>query len=259
MPACRDCEHLTEEGTCRIGVKSPDEPLRACVRAIMDRYAALLTADTRVLEVGCGAWSPVHDRARELGCLWEGIDVNQTHIGEPTIATRIASVAAIPFADASFDLVVATQSMEHWEEYRVELLKGLSEVFRVLRPGGWALVNVPIHFHGGYRFVLGDVDGLRGLLEPFADEIVMEPWRLPSDPLPPQRYHLSLYWHKPSLWRRTSYVLDIRARRRDQVPYFDMPPIGTWRHLLRGLRHRGLPHYVTLLVTALTRKALGTE
>lgn len=138
MPSCRECKWLTEEGSCGVG---HSHPLRNCVTAIMLEYAALLQASQNVLEVGCGAWSPLKEQADQVGCRWEGIDVNDTYNGNPTVATKVASVAAIPFDDGEFDLVVATQSMEHWEEYRVDLYKGLSEVFRVLKPGGLALVN----------------------------------------------------------------------------------------------------------------------
>ena len=52
---------------------------------------------------------------------------------------RQGSVYELPYADDSFDLVVSFSMFEHLHEYR----KGLSEVTRVLRPGGLFLLGMP--------------------------------------------------------------------------------------------------------------------
>ncbi len=49
-----------------------------------------------------------------------------------------ADIEALPFADASFDAVVATGVLEY-----ADLSKGLDELARVLRPGGRAVVSFP--------------------------------------------------------------------------------------------------------------------
>jgi ubiquinone/menaquinone biosynthesis C-methylase UbiE len=49
---------------------------------------------------------------------------------------RVGDVSALPFDDESFDLVVSTFSVHHWE--RAE--EGFGEIRRVLRPGGRALI-----------------------------------------------------------------------------------------------------------------------
>ncbi|MCC7104057.1 MAG: methyltransferase domain-containing protein [Chloroflexi bacterium] len=51
----------------------------------------------------------------------------------------IADVRAIPFADASFDLVYSMGTIEHFPDYSV----AVREIFRVLKPGGTAIVGVP--------------------------------------------------------------------------------------------------------------------
>lgn len=43
---------------------------------------------------------------------------------------------ALPFADNSFDIVVSTGSIHHWKNPEA----GLNEVYRVLKPGGYALL-----------------------------------------------------------------------------------------------------------------------
>jgi ubiquinone/menaquinone biosynthesis C-methylase UbiE len=48
----------------------------------------------------------------------------------------VGNVAALPFEDSAFDVVVSTLSMHHWADPAA----GLQEIHRVLRPGGRALV-----------------------------------------------------------------------------------------------------------------------
>lgn len=111
---------------------------------------------SRVLEVGCGSYSLVKVKLAPLST-WEGIDVNSTdRKGNPTVATRIASVGDIPWPKHAFDVVIANQSVEHWHEYGVRISSGLQEIGRVLRPGGRAYINFPIHLHGHRMFVRGD-------------------------------------------------------------------------------------------------------
>jgi SAM-dependent methyltransferase len=52
---------------------------------------------------------------------------------------RQGSVYELPYADASFDLVVSFSMFEHLHEYE----KGLAQVARVLRPGGLFLLGMP--------------------------------------------------------------------------------------------------------------------
>jgi SAM-dependent methyltransferase len=52
---------------------------------------------------------------------------------------RLGDVCAMPWPDASFALVVATDIIEHVDDHE----KAVSEIFRVLKPGGHALITVP--------------------------------------------------------------------------------------------------------------------
>jgi SAM-dependent methyltransferase len=49
-------------------------------------------------------------------------------------------VTAIPQPDASFDVIYCSHVLEHVLADR----KAMSEFYRVLKPGGWAVLNVPI-------------------------------------------------------------------------------------------------------------------
>jgi SAM-dependent methyltransferase len=51
-----------------------------------------------------------------------------------------ADITDLPFPDDSFDVILCSHVLEHVVEDR----KGMRELYRVLKPGGWALVLVPI-------------------------------------------------------------------------------------------------------------------
>ena len=58
---------------------------------------------------------------------------------EPS-ATPSEDLAALSYADASFDLVLTSETLEHVPD----LALALSEIRRVLRPGGWHLFTIPV-------------------------------------------------------------------------------------------------------------------
>jgi SAM-dependent methyltransferase len=94
----------------------------------------------RILDVGCGR-KPYFPLFRPFSSEYVGIDV-KTHA---TLADCAASAEALPFADASFDLVVSTQALG----YVGHLRHALRDIYRVIKPGGQILVSL----HGVYPFV----------------------------------------------------------------------------------------------------------
>ncbi len=98
--------------------------------------AVVATSPTSVLEVGCGTGAFA---ARLAAALPEArvvaVDQSERFV-ELTrsrgVETRVADVQDLPYGDASFDVVAAL-----WMLYHVtDLHLGLSEIRRVLRPGG---------------------------------------------------------------------------------------------------------------------------
>jgi len=95
----------------------------------------------QVLEVGCGTARTLNELATRCGCRCSGIDVRPEMIEKAThrseaagnaISLQVADVQRLPFADASFDLVLA----ESVNVFLPDVSAGLAECYRVLRPGG---------------------------------------------------------------------------------------------------------------------------
>ena len=51
----------------------------------------------------------------------------------------VGDVRAIPFQDGAFDLLYSMGTIEHFPDYRV----AIAEIYRVLKPGGRAIIGVP--------------------------------------------------------------------------------------------------------------------
>jgi SAM-dependent methyltransferase len=111
--------------------------------------AALLEVrPRRVLEVGCGWGELAEWVARETGANLVATDLSPRMVEltrERGLDARLADVQQLPFEDGSFDAAVAA-----WMLYHVpDLDRGLSELARVLRPGGRLVVatNSVLHLH----------------------------------------------------------------------------------------------------------------
>jgi SAM-dependent methyltransferase len=104
---------------------------RALLLLLRDRYD-LASRDARVLHVGPARavmeWLDHQER----------LDYVSADLDSP-IARVHADATDLPFEDASFDFVICVHVLEHIPEDR----KALSEFFRVLRPGGEAIFQVP--------------------------------------------------------------------------------------------------------------------
>src|SRR5579863_6361463 len=102
-----------------------------------------IALDARVLDVGTGTGSNLR-MLRELGFTGvTGLDDSDEAIrfcaSKGFDYVRKGDICAMPFADASFDLVLATDVIEHVDDDR----RAVAEIARVLRSDGVALVTVP--------------------------------------------------------------------------------------------------------------------
>ena len=135
-------------------------------------------APARVLDAGCGTGEFAERVQRELGGDVQAVDLSARMVAltaERGVEARVADIQALPFADGEFDVVAA-----NWVLYHVEdLVQGLAELARVLRPGGalvagtqgrghllnvWELLGDPWQ----PELAFDDVNGLAALERHFA-------------------------------------------------------------------------------------------
>jgi SAM-dependent methyltransferase len=110
-------------------------------RFLFDRLR--LVAGERVLEVGCGTGNLWRDNADRLPPSVSLVltDLSPGMLEEsrrrlagrlPSLELQVADVQSLPFADASFDLALASHMLYHVPDRA----RALAELARVLRPGG---------------------------------------------------------------------------------------------------------------------------
>lgn len=97
----------------------------------------------KFLDVGCGLGF-FASKAGKLGADVYGIDIGERLINisrkrYPKGKFSVASAARLPFKDNSFDLILCTEVIEHVNNQN----KALSEIFRVLKKGGYLVLTTP--------------------------------------------------------------------------------------------------------------------
>jgi len=102
------------------------EPIEKAMRKFSKRF----TPKQSVLDVGCGTKPYAHF----FSCQYTGVD--PLDIVRPDI---VAPAWNIPVPDHSFDGIVLNQSLEHIEK----TAETVSEIKRILKPGGFCIVTVP--------------------------------------------------------------------------------------------------------------------
>lgn len=99
----------------------------------------------RVLNIGCFQGALERHFLKGRCAEFRGVDLNSEAIAfaksfeNDRDFFQIASAEALPFSDASFDVVFILDVLEHVENERATL----SEIFRVLKPGGRLMLSVP--------------------------------------------------------------------------------------------------------------------
>jgi SAM-dependent methyltransferase len=130
----------------------------------------------KVLDIGCGSGQFIEILMQSLGSFESvtGVDVDEAVLREAGTKFQgdsfrfiIASSQALPFEAGSFDLVTISKALHHVENDR----QTLTEMKRVLKPGGYLMVNEMIrdglkasqqsHLH--YHNLRSEIDRLLGV------------------------------------------------------------------------------------------------
>jgi ubiquinone/menaquinone biosynthesis C-methylase UbiE len=135
----------------------------------VEQQARGISAGARVLDVGAGS-CPY--RAMFNHCVYRTHDFEKLkpeqlrgHSGYGTV-DYVGDICSIPVEDASFDVILCTEVLEHVPEP----IRAIQEFARILKPGGKVLLTAPLgsglhqepyHYYGGYtphwyRRFLGD-------------------------------------------------------------------------------------------------------
>ena len=134
----------------------------------------------RLIDVGCGTGDLLAAlAARFPRSELHGVDISTARVRRPLRDGRRVRVAdadvqsGLPFRTSTFDGAFCTEVVEHLKQPQ----RGLEEILRVLRPGGWAVVTVPngtgfAPFHRLGRLVPGR--WLRGKLLPYEHPLVTD-------------------------------------------------------------------------------------
>ena len=186
---CRDCRSYDPGGQrCTIGFGTP---LRKCVVSSVEAHFNNMK-DKQCLELGFGRFMLARNLIRRSGGTWTGVEPKVDRSIEPQIGRGSYGTASdIPFDDETFDLVFGIQSIEHWGQKvhggtPSDYGECLSEIHRVLKPGGSVYFDAPTYFHGHEMFIMADLSRIRAQFSPeLWDDVTIEKWREDHEPLEP--------------------------------------------------------------------------
>jgi ubiquinone/menaquinone biosynthesis C-methylase UbiE len=110
------------------------------------QQSGCIKASKKVLEVGCGIGTIVHWLLQQ-GCQAVGTDISSVAVeyGKrkyPHISLKVESAEQLSYPDEEFDLVMSFDVFEHLSKVDMHL----AEVYRVLKPGGYYLLQTPNKF-----------------------------------------------------------------------------------------------------------------
>lgn len=212
--SCACCPKLhVGKAKCSIPFGSP---VRKCVTAAQEAHLHSLDGKN-LLEIGFGKHSIPRHLAKDAGGTWTGIETMLPMSEKAQLGKGgYGHVADIPFPDNTFDVVTGIQSIEHWDEplpdanLEIGYAAGLREVYRVLKPNGFAYFCAPMHLHGHEMFIAGDIGRIRELFEALPwHRVTIEKWREEYRPL--DRYQTpdkdKSYW-KESVSSYSEELLD---------------------------------------------------
>lgn len=114
------------------------------ILSMLERIRREAPPPRSLLDVGCWDGAATDRYARALGCPASGVEFFEARACEAeargiTVARLDLETSDFPWLDGSMDVVVSNQVFEHLKN----VWRPISEIYRVLRPGGWLVLSVP--------------------------------------------------------------------------------------------------------------------
>ena len=180
----------------------------------------MLRPGDKILEIGCGIGTVVHELSSKghdivgIDISGEAIEYGRKKYGDIRLEVQAAEI--LPYEDESFNVVLSFDLFEHI----AAIDKHISEVRRVLRPGGYYLFQTP----NKYSNIIYEILWTKSLQ-----------WR---------RYHPSL--HSPGQLRRrmARHSFETRFVKMNPINKFTekkLQKLGPLGHILRHVNFRRMP------------------
>lgn len=99
----------------------------------LQHRTGLFSAPLRVID-----FAPMYGMMRRFKSL-PNLDYLAVDLSLAWVDRRV-DITGLPFPDQSFDAIICYHVLEHVPDH----LRGMRELFRVLRPGGWGVIQVPV-------------------------------------------------------------------------------------------------------------------
>jgi len=182
-------KYWTDTGNCRV-ISCKNCPSFN----IKQQICSINCQNKNVLEIGFGRFKLAKNLIQRSGGTWTGVEPRRPKNEKPVIGKGgYGHATHIPFPDQTFDKIFAIQSMEHWGQKAGGVREPssysdcITEISRVLKPGGSIYLDAPVHLHGNEIFIMGDVEKVRSLFPATHwKNVQIEKWREEYSPL--ERY-----------------------------------------------------------------------
>ena len=104
--------------------------------SILSKHISL--APLRVLDIGTGSGYIAHELSKVSAHVYSADIYDERKIKKGYTFTKVTG-AQLPYKDSTFDLIITNHVIEHIPDQK----KHLSEIFRVLKPGGIVYLSTP--------------------------------------------------------------------------------------------------------------------
>lgn len=130
---------MARRGSYRASLRSPDYFAVVHLRPFLEaRLNELVTMNARVVDIGCGE-QPLRPLIESRGGSYVGLDVVQNGSGS---VDALSLATAVPLRDASADVVVITEVLEHV----ADTWRAFAELARIVRRGGHLVITIPFFY-----------------------------------------------------------------------------------------------------------------